>query len=111
MHQMGEGIAEGTLTGCLKMPGDKVAGNEPIFEISTDKVDAEIPSPSAGTLVEIKVQEGQTVPINTIVALIETEGSAVATAAAPLRAPAPQAAAPSGGGDGRDPAGRPPPAP
>src|SRR3989442_15530525 len=91
MHQMGEGIAEGTLTGCLKMPGDKVAGNEPIFEISTDKVDAEIPSPAAGTLAEIKVQEGQTVPINTVVAQIETEaGTAVA---AGKTAPAPEAAA------------------
>ena len=58
MPQMGESIAEGTLTRWLKKPGDKVARDEPIFEISTDKVDAEIPSPAAGTLVDIKVQEG-----------------------------------------------------
>ncbi|HET6277603.1 MAG TPA: biotin/lipoyl-containing protein, partial [Candidatus Polarisedimenticolia bacterium] len=70
MPQMGESIAEGTLTKWLKKAGDKVARDEPIFEISTDKVDAEIPSPSAGTLIEIKVQEGETVPINTVVALI-----------------------------------------
>ena len=91
MPQMGESIAEGTLTRWLKKPGDKVARDEPIFEISTDKVDAEIPSPAAGTLAEIKVQEGQTVPINTVVAQIETEaGTAVA---AGKTAPAPEAAA------------------
>ena len=91
MPQMGESIAEGTLTRWLKKPGDKVARDEPIFEISTDKVDAEIPSPAAGTLAEIKVQEGQTVPINTVVAQIESEaGTAVA---AGKTAPAPEAAA------------------
>jgi 2-oxoglutarate dehydrogenase E2 component (dihydrolipoamide succinyltransferase) len=90
MPQMGESIAEGTLTKWLKKPGDKVARDEPIFEISTDKVDAEIPSPSAGILAEVKVQEGQTVPINTVVALIETEAGAAASAGA--RAEKPQAA-------------------
>src|SRR5499425_302062 len=98
MPQMGESIAEGTLTRWLKKPGDKVARDEPIFEISTDKVDAEIPSPSAGVLAEIKVQEGQTVPINTVVAQIETEASAAATAAAPEKAaakPASREAAPA----------------
>jgi 2-oxoglutarate dehydrogenase E2 component (dihydrolipoamide succinyltransferase) len=80
MPQMGESIAEGTLTRWLKKPGDKVARDEPIFEISTDKVDAEIPSPAAGTLAEIKVQEGQTVPINTVVAQIETEAGVAAAA-------------------------------
>ena len=74
-----------------KKAGDKVARDEPIFEISTDKVDAEIPSPSAGTLVEIKVKEGETVPINTVVALLETEAGAAAEA--PKSAPAPQSAA------------------
>src|SRR6266508_2547704 len=88
MPQMGESIAEGTLTRWLKKPGDKVARDEPIFEISTDKVDAEIPSPAAGTLAEIKVQEGQTVPINTVVAQIETEASAVAAAGRSAPAPA-----------------------
>jgi 2-oxoglutarate dehydrogenase E2 component (dihydrolipoamide succinyltransferase) len=81
MPQMGESIAEGTLTKWLKKPGDTVARDEPIFEISTDKVDAEIPSPSAGVLAEIKVQEGQTVPVNTVVAQIES--GAAATAGAP----------------------------
>jgi pyruvate dehydrogenase E2 component (dihydrolipoyllysine-residue acetyltransferase) len=104
MPQMGESIAEGTLTRWLKKPGDKVARDEPIFEISTDKVDAEIPSPSAGTLVEIKVQEGQTVPINTVVAFIETEAGAAAAAGKPAPAPAP---AP---GDGKERAAAPPPA-
>jgi len=93
MPQMGESIAEGTLTKWLKMAGEKVARDEPIFEISTDKVDAEIPAPAAGTLVDIKVQEGQTVAINTVVAYIETEAGAAAsagaaTAAAPAARPA-----------------------
>src|SRR5438445_2260982 len=64
MPQMGESIAEGTLSKWLKKLGDPVKRDEPLFEISTDKVDAEIPAPSAGTLVEIKVQEGQTVPVD-----------------------------------------------
>ena len=73
MPQMGESIAEGTLAKWLKKVGDEVKRDEPIFEISTDKVDAEIPAPSAGVLAEIKVPEGQTVPIQTVVAIIETE--------------------------------------
>ena len=88
MPQMGESIFEGTITKWLKKPGDKVERDEPLFEISTDKVDAEIPSPSAGVLKEIKVKEGQTVPINTVVATIDAAGSAAA-AAAPAAAPAP----------------------
>lgn len=91
MPQMGESIFEGTITKWLKKPGDKVERDEPLFEISTDKVDAEIPSPSAGVLKEIKVTEGQTVPINTVVAVIDGAGSAAA-APAPA-APAPQKAA------------------
>ena len=71
MPQMGESIFEGTITKWLKKPGDKVERDEPLFEISTDKVDAEIPSPSAGVLKEIKVAEGQTVPIQTVVAVID----------------------------------------
>jgi len=90
MPQMGESIFEGTITKWLKKPGDKVERDEPLFEISTDKVDAEIPSPSAGVLKEIKVPEGQTVPIQTVVAVIDGAGSAVATAPAPApAAPAP----------------------
>jgi 2-oxoglutarate dehydrogenase E2 component (dihydrolipoamide succinyltransferase) len=87
MPQMGESIAEGTLTKWLKKAGDKVARDEPIFEISTDKVDAEIPSPAAGVLADIKVGEGQTVPINTIVALIETDAGAAVAAEAPASKP------------------------
>ncbi|MDL2719213.1 MAG: dihydrolipoamide acetyltransferase family protein [Acidobacteriota bacterium] len=74
MPQMGESIAEGTLTKWLKKPGDAVKRDEPLFEISTDKVDAEIPSPGAGTLLEILVPEGQTVPINTVVARLSEAG-------------------------------------
>ena len=93
MPQMGESIFEGTITKWLKKPGDKVERDEPLFEISTDKVDAEIPSPSAGVLKEIKISEGQTVPIQTVVATIDSAGSAAA-APAPKAAPAPAPAAP-----------------
>jgi pyruvate dehydrogenase E2 component (dihydrolipoamide acetyltransferase) len=90
MPQMGESIFEGTITKWLKKPGDKVERDEPLFEISTDKVDAEIPSPSAGVLKEIKVGEGQTVPIQTIVGVIDAAGSAaVAPGPAPARPAAP----------------------
>ncbi len=91
MPQMGESIAEGTLSKWLKKVGDAVKRDEPLFEISTDKVDAEIPAPAAGTLAEIKVQEGETVPVQTLVAVLETDASAAATkpaAAAPAPAPA-----------------------
>src|ERR1700676_1264800 len=86
MPQMGESIFEGTITKWLKKPGDKIERDEPLFEISTDKGDAEIPSPSAGVLKEIKVNEGQTVPIQTVVAVIDAAGAGAATqpaAAAP----------------------------
>jgi pyruvate dehydrogenase E2 component (dihydrolipoamide acetyltransferase) len=89
MPQMGESIFEGTITKWLKKPGDKVERDEPLFEISTDKVDAEIPSPSAGVLKEIKFGEGQTVPIQTVVGVIDAAGSpAAAAASAPAPAPA-----------------------
>src|SRR6267378_2775389 len=94
MPQMGESIFEGTITKWLKKPGDKVERDEPLFEISTDKVDAEIPSPSAGVLKEIKVGEGQTVPIQTVVGVIDAAGSAAATTAPTPSAPA-KAAAPA----------------
>src|SRR6266550_2284641 len=98
MPQMGESIAEGTLSKWLKKVGDPVKRDEPLFEISTDKVDAEIPAPAAGVLAEIKVQEGQTVPVQTLVAVLETEAGAVASKPAAAPAPAkpepPQAAAP-----------------
>ena len=104
MPQMGESIAEGTLSKWLKKIGDPVKRDEPLFEISTDKVDAEIPAPAAGVLAEIKVQEGQTVPVQTLVAVLETEAGAVASKPAPApaapkpepakQAPAPKAEAP-----------------
>jgi pyruvate dehydrogenase E2 component (dihydrolipoamide acetyltransferase) len=87
MPQMGESIFEGTITKWLKKAGDKIERDEPLFEISTDKVDAEIPSPSAGVLKEIKVTEGQTVPIQTIVAVIDADGAGAALSA-PAAAPA-----------------------
>jgi pyruvate dehydrogenase E2 component (dihydrolipoamide acetyltransferase) len=95
MPQMGESIFEGTITKWLKKPGDTVQRDEPLFEISTDKVDAEIPSPSAGVLKEIKIAEGQTVPIQTIVAVIDGASSAAASAPAPAAAPAKAAPAPA----------------
>ena len=114
MPQMGESITEGTVSKWLKKLGDEVKRDEPLFEISTDKVDAEIPAPSGGVLAEIKVVEGQTVPVQTVVAVIETDakagvgGSAPGigeppvkaaapkqVAAAPAPAPAPQAPVPA----------------
>lgn len=94
MPQMGESITEGTMSRWIKQLGDVVKRDEPIFEISTDKVDAEIPAPNAGTLVEVLVTEGQTVAVGTIVARIETEAGAAAVVA-PAAAPAPAAAAPA----------------
>jgi pyruvate dehydrogenase E2 component (dihydrolipoamide acetyltransferase) len=93
MPQMGESIFEGTITKWLKKPGDTVQQDEPLFEISTDKVDAEIPSPAAGVLSEIKVQAGTTVQINTVVATIGVAGAAPAASkpAAKPAAPAPAA--------------------
>src|ERR1700742_1509004 len=92
MPQMGESIVEGTITKWLKKPGDKVQRDEPLFEISTDKVDAEIPAPASGVLQEIKVAEGATVGGNTIVGTIAADGEAAAKSAAPAK-PAPAAAA------------------
>jgi len=87
MPQMGESIFEGTITKWLKKPGDTVQRDEPLFEISTDKVDAEIPSPAAGVLSEIKIAEGNTVQINTVVGVIgEADGQPAA--AVPAKAPA-----------------------
>jgi pyruvate dehydrogenase E2 component (dihydrolipoamide acetyltransferase) len=90
MPQMGESIVEGTLTKWLKKPGERIERDEPLFEISTDKVDTEIPSPAAGTLAEVLVEEGKTVGINTVVARIDEGGSAAAAPSTP--APAPPAA-------------------
>jgi len=88
MPQMGESIFEGTITKWLKKPGERVERDEPLFEISTDKVDAEIPAPAAGVLKEIKIAEGQTVPIQTVVAVIDGEGAGAPTPAPPAAIPA-----------------------
>jgi 2-oxoglutarate dehydrogenase E2 component (dihydrolipoamide succinyltransferase) len=95
MPQMGESIAEGTVSRWLKRVGETVKRDEPLLEISTDKVDAEIPAPSEGTLVEINVQEGETVEVQTVVAVIETDGAAAAAPPPAQVAPAPSAAAPA----------------
>src|ERR1041385_6422486 len=112
MPQMGESIAEGTIVRWMKKPGDKVERDEPLLEISTDKVDAEIPAPASGTLTEVLAQEGQTVGVNSVIARIDGGGGAAATAPAPAKpepapakpepkpepakpAPAPAAAAPA----------------
>jgi pyruvate dehydrogenase E2 component (dihydrolipoamide acetyltransferase) len=93
MPQMGESIFEGTITKWLKQPGEKVTRDEPLFEISTDKVDAEIPAPASGVLKEIKVQSGATVQVNTVVAVIDESGKAAASAPAPtVASPSPNAA-------------------
>jgi pyruvate dehydrogenase E2 component (dihydrolipoamide acetyltransferase) len=84
MPQMGESIAEGTITKWLKKVGERVERDEPLFEISTDKVDAEIPSPAAGTLTEVRFKEGETVDVNTVVAVLD--GSGAAPAEAPAKA-------------------------
>ena len=100
MPQMGESVAEGTIVRWLKKEGDTVERDEPLFEISTDKVDAEIPSPSAGVLRDVKVKEGETVPINTVVAVIDETGSKPAgeapkpAASAAKSAPSPAVSAP-----------------
>src|SRR5678810_463365 len=83
MPQMGESIVEGTITKWLKKPGDKIQRDEPLFEISTDKVDAEIPAPASGVLQEIKVTEGNTVQVNTVVGSIAADGEAAAAPAKP----------------------------
>src|SRR5205085_9466722 len=82
MPQMGESIAEGTIVRWIKKVGDQVARDEPLFEISTDKVDAEIPSPAAGVVSEIRVKEGETVPINTVVATIGDKAASTSAAGA-----------------------------
>src|SRR4029079_10686991 len=96
MPQMGESIAEGTIVRWIKKIGDTVDRDEPLFEISTDKVDAEIPSPGAGVLTEIKVKEGEAVPVNSVVAVI---GAAGEKAAADPAAKGTAASAPSAGVD------------
>src|SRR5579872_5013313 len=118
MPQMGESIVEGTLTKWLKKPGDHVDRDEPLFEISTDKVDTEIPAPTSGVLKEVLVEEGKTVAISTVVGRIEDAGGNGASAPAPAAAkqapspaaPAPAPAAPAGPKAAQPPA-QPPPQP
>ena len=88
MPQMGESIFEGTITKWLKRVGDRVSRDEPLFEISTDKVDSEIPSPASGVLTQILVPEGQTVQINTVVAVIDGDGTQPEVEKAEAPAPA-----------------------
>jgi 2-oxoglutarate dehydrogenase E2 component (dihydrolipoamide succinyltransferase) len=102
MPQMGESIAEGTISRWRKKVGERVERDEPIVEISTDKVDAEIPAPAGGVVIEIRGQEGETVPVNQVIAVIDTESAGKAAAPAPAEAapaapaqPAPEAAAPA----------------
>src|SRR5689334_21172849 len=107
MPQMGESIAEGTIVRWIKKVGDSVDRDEPLFEISTDKVDAEIPSPVAGVLTEIKVSEGETVAVNAVVATIGDAKDAAASgpaATAPHGGAARAAASTQRQGDGDDPA-------
>jgi pyruvate dehydrogenase E2 component (dihydrolipoamide acetyltransferase) len=111
MPQMGESIFEGTITKWLKKPGDKVQRDEPLFEISTDKVDAEIPAPASGVLQEIKVSEGNTVQVNTVVGVIGEGNGASASAPAKSAASTPAPAAPTSSAAPKKEALAPPPAP
>ncbi len=105
MPQMGESIFEGTITKWLKKPGEKVQRDEPLFEISTDKVDAEIPAPASGVLQEIKVSEGSTVQVNTVVGTISADGEAAAPAPSkPAASPKTAAASPAAAPERKEPA-------
>ena len=95
LPQLGETVTEGTITKWFKKVGDTVAADEPLFEVSTDKVDTEVPSPVAGTLSEIRVKEGDTVAVGTVIAVVGAAGAAPAAAPAPTAAPAPAPAAPT----------------
>ena len=92
MPQLGETVTEGTITKWFKKVGDAVAVDEPLFEVSTDKVDTEVPSPTAGFIAEIKVNEGDTVDVGAVIAVISAEAGAAAPAPAPAEAPPPAAA-------------------
>src|SRR5215472_16731708 len=112
MPQMGESIVEGTLTKWLKKPGEHVERDEPLFEISTDKVDTEIPAPASGVLSEVLVEEGKTVAISTVVGRINEAGGNGASAPAPVavkQAPAPPPATPAPPPRAAQPVAAPPP--
>src|SRR6059058_1432773 len=110
MPQLGETVVEGTITKWLKKEGESVERDEPLFEISTDKVDTEVPSPLAGKLVEIKVQEGETVQVGTELAMIDTGGDGQAASAAPAeteqKEAAEESAKPDEAGEKEAPAGK-----
>ena len=89
LPQLGETVTEGTITKWFKKVGDTVAADEPLFEVSTDKVDTEVPSPISGTLTEIRVAEGDTVPVGTVIAVVGVAGAAPIVAATPTPTPAP----------------------
>src|SRR5882762_11555647 len=89
MPQLGETVTEGTITKWFKQVGEKIDADEPLFEVSTDKVDSEVPAPQAGFVTEIVVQEGETVPVGARLAVISDQAGGAATAAAPDEAPAP----------------------
>ncbi len=101
MPQMGESIFEGTITKWLKKPGEQVQRDEPLFEISTDKVDAEIPSPASGVLKEVRAQEGETVQVNSVVGIIDSDGAAAPGTGSAKTTAAPQGAKPPAGSGGR----------
>src|SRR6187397_1157412 len=110
MPQLGETVTEGTITRWFKNVGDAVAEDEPIFEVSTDKVDSEVPSPVAGTITEILVPEGDTVDVGTVLARVGEAGAAPAAAPAPAAEPAPEPA-PAAPAEEAPPAAAPPPPP
>jgi len=113
MPQLGETVTEGTITKWLKAVGEAVARDEPLFEVSTDKVDSEVPSPAAGTLAEIRVQEGETVDVGTVLAVVSADGAVAApeAPAAPVTAPAAEAAPPAAPTPAPEAAAPPAPAP
>ncbi|MFM2436197.1 MAG: hypothetical protein RL353_187, partial [Actinomycetota bacterium] len=93
LPQLGETVTEGTITRWFKKVGDAVAADEPLFEVSTDKVDTEVPSPISGTLTEIRVKEGDTVAVGTVIAVVGAATAAQSAPAAPVAKPAPVVAA------------------
>jgi 2-oxoglutarate dehydrogenase E2 component (dihydrolipoamide succinyltransferase) len=111
LPQLGETVTEGTITRWFKKVGDTVAADEPLFEVSTDKVDTEVPSPVAGVLVEIRVQEGDTVPVGAVIGVVGDAGAAPAASPAPAAAPAPAPAPEPAPAPAAAPAPAPDPAP
>ena len=109
LPQLGETVTEGTITRWFKKVGDTIAADEPLFEISTDKVDTEVPSPVAGTVTELRANEGDTVPVGAVIAVVEASGAATPAASAPATTPAAQAPAEVAAPAAAEPAAPPPP--